>query len=292
MVLVASRIAPRYSKFVLCLAIQYVSRINQYPQFKEPIMYKALIKSNTQSINITACEAAGGMVRARSDSETPSIAFHLLCDEHLEFPVEAQKLWLKRLSLRPTTSMGSSNHLPVPPPPPQWVLDLNDPPISQGKPAGVADPPGFSSSGVNLSKVRQNGIIFLISLSHECQKGGPASKQASMITPSRLANDDEMDTLKLKKAWELAIGPAKALPMSAIGMWMTGNSLQIFSVFMLYSLLKNPFAAITNTNATFSRLESERIKSKMLLVKLVFIMTNLLSVALGIYKIDKMGLLP
>jgi len=101
-----------------------------------------------------------------------------------------------------------------------------------------------------------------------------------------------MDTLKLKKAWELAIGPAKALPMSAIGMWMTGNSLQIFSVFMLYSLLKNPFTAIANTNATFSRLESEKIKSKLLLVKLVFIMTNLLSVALGIYKIDKMGLLP
>lgn len=101
-----------------------------------------------------------------------------------------------------------------------------------------------------------------------------------------------MDTLKLKKAWELAIAPAKALPMSAIGMWMTGNSLQIFSIFMLYSLFKNPLTAISTTNTTFSRLESESIKSKLFMVKIVFIMTNLLSVALGIYKVDKMGLLP
>lgn len=96
----------------------------------------------------------------------------------------------------------------------------------------------------------------------------------------------------MKKAWELAIAPAKQLPMSAIGMYMTGNSLQIFSIFMLYQLFKNPIQAVLNTNVQFSRLESDGTKAKMLLVKLVFVLTNCLSIAMGIYKIDAMGLLP
>lgn len=40
-----------------------------------------------------------------------------------------------------------------------------------------------------------------------------SAKQASRKAPS----SDEMDTLKIKKAWELAIAPAKQLPMNAIG---------------------------------------------------------------------------
>ena len=101
-----------------------------------------------------------------------------------------------------------------------------------------------------------------------------------------------MDTLKLKKAWEVAIAPAKNLPMSAIGMWMTGNSLQIFSIYMLFTLFKTPIQALVNMNATFARFESNGTKSQMLLVKIVFIFTNLLALGLGIYKVNKMGLLP
>ena len=45
-----------------------------------------------------------------------------------------------------------------------------------------------------------------------------------------------MNTLKLKKAWEIALAPAKQLPMQAIMMYMSGNSLQIFSIMMVYML--------------------------------------------------------
>ncbi len=101
-----------------------------------------------------------------------------------------------------------------------------------------------------------------------------------------------METLKLKKAWEVAIAPAKQLPMNAIGMWMTGNSLQIFSIFMLFQLFKNPLQALMNVNTNFVRFESDGTKSQMLLVKIVFILTNMLALGLGIYKVNKMGLLP
>jgi hypothetical protein len=34
----------------------------------------------------------------------------------------------------------------LPPPPPQWVMDLNSPPASKAKPSSLPDPPGYSST--------------------------------------------------------------------------------------------------------------------------------------------------
>lgn len=62
-----------------------------------------------------------------------------------------------------------------------------------------------------------------------------------------------MDTLKVKKAWELAIAPAKQLPMNAIGMYMTGNTLQIYSMMMVFMLFKAPIQALLNIQQTFQR---------------------------------------
>ena len=101
-----------------------------------------------------------------------------------------------------------------------------------------------------------------------------------------------MDTLKLKKAWEIAIAPAKQLPMNAFGMYMSGNSLQIFSIMMVFMLFKGPITALINMQAVFSRFETEGTQQRLLLVKLVYIGTNLLALALGIWKVNGMGLLP
>lgn len=80
--------------------------------------------------------------------------------------------------------------------------------------------------------------------------------------------------------------------MNAIGMYMTGNSLQIFSIMMVFMLFKTPLTAILNLNNTFRMLESPGTKDKMLMVKLCFVACNLLAVGLGVWKVDKMGLLP
>jgi hypothetical protein len=81
----------------------------------------------------------------------------------------------------------------APPPPPQWVLDLNSTPSSKPKNASLADPPGYTASLTR--KERQQA----------------AKTQRQPPTP------EEMDTLKMKKAWEVAIAPAKQLPMNAFG---------------------------------------------------------------------------
>lgn len=101
-----------------------------------------------------------------------------------------------------------------------------------------------------------------------------------------------MDTLKLKKAWEVALAPVKSLPMTFFMMYMSGNSLQIFSIMMVYMAFKNPIVGLVGTNQAFERFESDTNKAKMLQVKLAYIVMQLVALAVGIWKVNGMGLLP
>lgn len=101
-----------------------------------------------------------------------------------------------------------------------------------------------------------------------------------------------MDTLKLKKAWEVALGPIKNLPMTGIMMYMSGNSLQIFSIMMVFMAFKTPLMGILGTNQAFEKFESESNRDKILQVKVVYVAMQLVALALGIWKVNAMGLLP
>ena len=80
--------------------------------------------------------------------------------------------------------------------------------------------------------------------------------------------------------------------MNAIMMYMSGNSLQIFSIMMVFMLFKNPIVALTTVNGTFSRFETEGTKGKLVLVKLCYVALQLGILALGVWKVNGMGLLP
>jgi hypothetical protein len=101
-----------------------------------------------------------------------------------------------------------------------------------------------------------------------------------------------MDTLKLKKAWEVALAPIKSLPMTFFMMYMSGNSLQIFSIMMVYMAFKNPIMGLVGTNQAFERFESDSNKAKILQVKLAYIAMQLIALGVGIWKVNGMGLLP
>ncbi|KAI9752976.1 MAG: hypothetical protein M1815_000177 [Lichina confinis] len=153
---------------------------------------------------------------------------------------------------------------------PSWVQDLNDPPPARSKSGAVPDPPGYTqSSGSGNSK-------------RSTQKRPPRARPSA----------EETDTLKLKKAWELALAPAKQLPMNAIMMYMSGNSLQIFSIMMVWMLFANPIKGIMATSQAFNRFESEGTKGRLLGVKVVYVLMQVLALALGLWKVNAMGLLP
>ncbi|KAG5518833.1 hypothetical protein PMAC_002363 [Pneumocystis sp. 'macacae'] len=105
-------------------------------------------------------------------------------------------------------------------------------------------------------------------------------------------SEEETERLKIKKAWEVALTPAKMLPMSAIMAYMSGNSVQIFSLIMTFMLFWNPIKSISNINAIFVHLESPTTHSKLFFPKLAFIFIQLITVSLGLIKMQWMGLLP
>ncbi|PSN69386.1 hypothetical protein BS50DRAFT_491060 [Corynespora cassiicola Philippines] len=158
---------------------------------------------------------------------------------------------------------------PAPPPPPQWVVDLNSGPSTKPPGKAVPDPPGYTASLTRKERA-----------------------QSSKTSVRKAPSPEEMDTLKMKKAWEVAIAPAKQLPMNAIGMYMTGNTLQIFSIFMVFTLFKTPVLAVLGLQRTFAPFETPGTSGRLIGVKIVYVLTNMLMLCLGIWKVNQMGLLP
>ncbi|KAF5523705.1 ER membrane protein complex subunit 4 [Colletotrichum aenigma] len=149
---------------------------------------------------------------------------------------------------------------------PRWVADLQSPPAAKSKVSGISDPP-------RLPIAKQKD-----------QKFQPQ--------PRKQQSPEEMDTLKVKKAWEVALAPVKNLPMTAIMMYMSGNSLQIFSIMMVFMAFKNPLVGLTAVNQAFERFESETNKGKMLQVKLAYVAMQFVALGLAVWKVNSMGLLP
>lgn len=59
---------------------------------------------------------------------------------------------------------------------------------------------------------------------------------------------DSHDALKQKRAWDLAISPAKSLPMQAFMLYMSGGGVQIFSMGIVFMLMFNPFKNVAAIN--------------------------------------------
>ena len=57
-----------------------------------------------------------------------------------------------------------------------------------------------------------------------------------------------LETLKLKKSWDLALSPMKSIPMNLFMLWMSGNSVQIFSILIVGMLLQNAVKGVVGVN--------------------------------------------
>jgi hypothetical protein len=114
----------------------------------------------------------------------------------------------------------------------------------------------------------------------------------SKAAPRKPPTAEEMDTLKLKKAWEVALAPVKGLPMTGIMMYMSGNSLQIFSIMMVFMAFKNPLMGLVNTNAAFEKYQTPHNSGAIFQTKAVYVLCQIVALAVGIWKVNNMGLLP
>jgi len=149
---------------------------------------------------------------------------------------------------------------------PQWILNIQrDAPKPSKSSSSIPNPPGYV-------------IVH-----------GQVAKKKSK---EDVVKQDEQDDLKVKKAWEIAIGPSKTIPMNAIMMYMSGSGLHIFSLMMTGMLFLTPIKALLSFNQPFIPLESATTRSRLLQAKAVYFLMQLLVMAMGVYKVWIMGLLP
>jgi len=82
------------------------------------------------------------------------------------------------------------------------------------------------------------------------------SLQSKAPSKKAAASAASYDQLKEKRAWDVALAPAKSLPMQAFMLYMSGGGVQIFSIGIVFMLLLTPFKNISGINEGTSACDS------------------------------------
>lgn len=73
------------------------------------------------------------------------------------------------------------------------------------------------------------------------------ARASAAPSPDAVARQAKQSTdIKMRRAWDLALAPAKSLPMQAIMLYFSGSGVQIFSLGMIFMLLTSPITAVLN----------------------------------------------
>ncbi|ORY06096.1 DUF1077-domain-containing protein [Basidiobolus meristosporus CBS 931.73] len=157
----------------------------------------------------------------------------------------------------------------------KWTLDFSSLDQSRTRKNEQLDPPGFVLASTGSSR--------------------NSNKNVKQVDAGASAN------LKLKKAWEASLAPAKNIPMNAFMLYMSGSGVQIFSIIITGMLFFQPFQALMNLNSVFDRFAGKTSKGKnhsadenvdLTLPKLVYVAVQVAIMCMGVYKLSSMGLLP
>ncbi|KAH8057967.1 ER membrane protein complex subunit [Aureococcus anophagefferens] len=94
-----------------------------------------------------------------------------------------------------------------------------------------------------------------------------------------------------KRAMEMGIAPGKNIFMQGFMMWMSGSSINIFSIMITGMAFINPVKSILAIDDTFKRFAHDPAVD-LTLPKLAFVGCNCGMIALALWKLNTMGLLP
>ena len=120
-----------------------------------------------------------------------------------------------------------------------------------------------------------------------------------LIYTTTKANEDEsvnlseelQKTARQRQVMNIAYSPGKNLLTTAFMLWMSGSSVQIFSIMMTGMALINPLKAIFSVNDSFKAFEKEE-GVDLKLPKMIFVSLQVLALGVAVYKCSTMGLLP
>jgi len=95
---------------------------------------------------------------------------------------------------------------------------------------------------------------------------------------------------RLQKAYQFAQSQLSGIGMMAFMMWMSGNSVQIFSIMVTLGGVAQPIKAILNSKATFERFADKY--TDVTVPRIMFCAIHFVGLCLALNKLNAMGLLP
>ncbi|KAL7753493.1 hypothetical protein RI367_001268 [Sorochytrium milnesiophthora] len=128
------------------------------------------------------------------------------------------------------------------------------------------------------------GADAILLMSKEQDKNAVSQKSDAEDTAKQ-------NELRMKKAWDLANASAKQIPMNMFMSWMSGSSLQIFTIMIMVMMFSGPIKGLMGVNKVFDTLGDTK-SLNLTLPKLAFVGYQLANMAIGLYKLQTMGLLP
>ncbi len=110
------------------------------------------------------------------------------------------------------------------------------------------------------------------------------------LSPTTTAGPNQAAILAKRKAqaMSLASKPGQQVLMNAFMMYMSGNTLNIFSISTTSMAIISPLTSIIQVESVFGKLEE--VDTQM--AKLIYVALNLVWLAMGMYKMSSMRLLP
>ncbi|CEG38118.1 Predicted membrane protein [Plasmopara halstedii] len=118
-------------------------------------------------------------------------------------------------------------------------------------------------------------------------KGVSTDKDSNGTVTKTATNTIE---LKKKRAMEIGMAPFKSLLQTGFMMWMSGNSINIFSIMITGMIVMNTAKSLFNMNNAFASVNDGVISLTQ--PKAIYMAGSLIGAAMGVYKCSNMGLLP
>lgn len=129
---------------------------------------------------------------------------------------------------------------------------------------------------------------------HKCAApiGMKAAQDKSLTSSSHKTltqqQQQALETKKKSRAMAIATSPGKQIAMNAFMMYMSGKNLNIFSISITSMAILTPLTSILGIQKTFASLEGVDLQT----AKLIYVALNLVWLAVGLYKMSVMRLLP
>uniref|UniRef100_A0A7S3LQY2 ER membrane protein complex subunit 4 n=1 Tax=Aplanochytrium stocchinoi TaxID=215587 RepID=A0A7S3LQY2_9STRA len=112
-----------------------------------------------------------------------------------------------------------------------------------------------------------------------------------VVSRSDLLLGLNMDAARRNQLMNVAKAPGKQLFMTGFMLWMSGSSMNIFSIMMTGMALWTPLKTLLSMNQTFEKF-NDLPNGAIMQAKVIFLFLNGIGLAMGVYKLGNMGLLP